>query len=110
MPTGFMPELGADGWVTMQLCTVQGLVPRRVQIEPLDSVTKNLFGSEPAPHDDRADCAYALTAGASPATGAPGLPDFVSIATLSVTAGLAIAAAQRLARSQSARGPPASVG
>jgi hypothetical protein len=109
VPAGYMPEAGADGWVTLQLCTTQGLEQRRVQVDPLHAAS----GSDtdtPASHTERSDCAYALTPGASPAAEAPRLPHFVSIAALVVAADTATAAAGPLARSQSARGPPASIG
>lgn len=110
VPTGFMPELGADGWITLQLCTAQGLEPRRIQIDTL-SAAKNSLGRDPAPHTDRSDCVYAVTAGASPIAHAPALPAFVAIAVLAATPHVAPAtAAGPLARSQSARGPPAYVG
>jgi len=101
VPTGFMPGMGTDGWVTLQLCTAQGLQQRLVPVNPP--------GGEPAPHAERSDCAYALAASASPATEAPRVPNFVSIATLAVATNVAVAAAGSVARSQSARGPPASL-
>ena len=109
VPAGFMPAADADGWITLQLCTTQGLEQRLVRVNPLGTAS-DPTGSEPAPHTERTDCAYALTPGASPAAEAPRLPHFVSIAALVVAADTASAAAGPLARSQSARGPPASIG
>lgn len=109
VPAGFMPAADADGWITLQLCTTQGLEQRLVQVNPLGTAS-DPTGSEPAPHTERSDCAYALTTGASPTPQAPGLPHFVSIAALVVAADTAVAATGPLARSQSARGPPASIG
>lgn len=109
VPTGYMPEAGADGWVTLQLCTTQGLEQRRVQLDTL-AAAANPDAGAPASHSERSDCAYALTTGASPAAEAPRLPHFVSIAARVVVSDAAVASAGPLARSQSARGPPASIG
>ena len=109
VPTGYMPEAGTDGWVTLQLCTTQGLEQRRVHVDPRLAAAAPYNGEPPA-HTERSDCPYAQTASAAPAAEAPGLPHFVSMAVVALAPDTAFAAARPLLRSQSARGPPASIG
>jgi hypothetical protein len=109
VPAGFMPATASDGWVTLQLCTTQGLEQRRVQVDPLGAAAEPSTGN-PASHSERSDCAFAVTASVAPTAESPRLPHFVSMAVVMVALDTAVAPARPLVRSHSARGPPASIG